>query len=132
MPNFVSITCPSLQILGKNQTGYFRFPDFWSTLIKENCYNSRTSADIDMKLGPVTKIDKGNITTSKKLTLKSCRKIVTSFSLFYFWPIWSGPETGFRSTESAKVLFSVNVTFCRTKTENRTKKISNTALTLLL
>ena len=39
---------------------YFRFPDFWSTLIKRNCHNSRISDDIDLKLGPVTKIDKRN------------------------------------------------------------------------
>ena len=36
------------------------------SLIKENCHNSRTSDDIDMKLGPVTKLDKRNKTTSKK------------------------------------------------------------------
>ena len=28
------------------------------SLIKENCHNSRTSDDIDMKLRPVTKLDK--------------------------------------------------------------------------
>ena len=37
-----------------------------------------------MKLGPVTKLDKRNKTTSKKLTLTSCRKIVTSLSFFRF------------------------------------------------
>ena len=36
------------------------------SLIKENCHNFRTSDDIDMKLGPVTKLDKGNKTISKK------------------------------------------------------------------
>ena len=44
---------------------YFGFLDYWSTLIKENCHNSRTSNDIDMKLGPVTKFDKRNMATSK-------------------------------------------------------------------
>ena len=34
--------------------------------IKENCLNSRTSDDIDMKLVPVTKLDKRNKPTSKK------------------------------------------------------------------
>ena len=29
-PNLVSVTCPSLQWLGKTRRGYFRFPDFWS------------------------------------------------------------------------------------------------------
>ena len=37
------------------------------TLIKENYHNSRTSDDIDMKLGPATKLDKRNKTTSKKV-----------------------------------------------------------------
>ena len=36
------------------------------SLVKVNCYNSRTSNDTDMKLGPVTKLDKRNKTTSKK------------------------------------------------------------------
>ena len=34
--------------------------------MKENCPNSRTSNDIDMKLGPVTKLDKRNKVTLKK------------------------------------------------------------------
>ena len=64
MPNLVSITRPSLQILGKTQTGVF--PISGEYLIKENCYNSRTSDDIDMKLGPVTKLGTRDKTTSKK------------------------------------------------------------------
>ena len=35
------------------------------SLIKEKCHNSRTSNDIDMKLGAVTKLDKLNTATSK-------------------------------------------------------------------
>ena len=34
--------------------------------MKKNCHNSRTSDDIDMKLGPATKLDKKNKTPSKK------------------------------------------------------------------
>ena len=34
--------------------------------MKENCHNFRTNDDIDMKLEPVTKSDKGNKATSKK------------------------------------------------------------------
>ena len=37
------------------------------SLIKENCHNSRTSDDIYMKLGSVTKHGKRNRTTSKKI-----------------------------------------------------------------
>ena len=33
--------------------------------MKVNCHNSRASDDTDMKLGPVTKRDKRNKTTSK-------------------------------------------------------------------
>ena len=66
VPNLVSLTRSSLQILGKSQR-YYRFPGFWSIPYKRNCHNSRTSDDIDMKLGPVTKPDKRTRTTSKKL-----------------------------------------------------------------
>ena len=34
--------------------------------IEDKCRNSRTSDDVDMKLAPVTKLDKKNKTTSKK------------------------------------------------------------------
>ena len=37
------------------------------SLIKVNYHNSRTSEDIEMKLGTVTKIDKRNKTTAKKI-----------------------------------------------------------------
>ena len=59
----------SLQSLdiGKNSDvgiSDFQIPD--QSFVKENCYNSRTSNDIDMKLGAVTKLDKRNKVTSKK------------------------------------------------------------------
>ena len=37
-----------------------------------------------MELEPVTKTDKRNKTMSKKLTMTSCRKIVTPLSFFQF------------------------------------------------
>ena len=40
-----------------------------------------------MKLGPVTKLDKGNKTTSKKFG-----DDVMSANFFNLWPIWSNPE----------------------------------------
>ena len=36
------------------------------SLIKEKSHNSRTSNDIDMKLAPVTKLDKRNTATSRR------------------------------------------------------------------
>ena len=90
---------PQSPDIGQNPDG--GISDFWisgQSLIKKFCHNSRTSDDIDMKFGPVTKLDKRNKTTSKK----------------------SGDRIP--DTESEKVMFSVIVTFCLTKTENRTKK----------
>ena len=86
-------------------------------------HNSRTSDDIDMKLGPVPKLDKEKQNSlKKKLTMTSCRKIVTSlsFSRFFANLEQSGGRT--TDTESAKAIFLVIVTFCLTETENRTKK----------
>ena len=86
VPNMVLPTCTSLQILGKIQMGVFPNSGFLAkSLIKENFHNSRTSHDIDMKLGPVTKIYKKNKTTSKNLDdvvmSKNCDVIVI-FSIY--------------------------------------------------
>ena len=124
----VSLTCPSLQTLGKTQTvviSYFRISA--QSLLKENCHNSRTSDDIDMKLGPLTKIDKRNKATSKKKQKKkrrwhNARKLWRNCHFSDLWPIWSNPEAGFR-TDSKKLIFSLNLTFYLTKAENRTKKL---------
>ena len=56
MLNLVSLTQPSLQILGKTQTRVFL--NSGQSLTRENCHNSRTGDDIDTKLGQVTNIDK--------------------------------------------------------------------------
>ena len=117
MPSLVSVTCPSLQILGNTQTGYFLFSDSGQSVMKENCHNSRNSDDIDMKLGPVTKLDKRNKIKSKKYY-----KIVTSLSFFGFLANLEQSGGRISEIESAKVIFSVIRTFCLTKTENRTKK----------
>ena len=57
--------------------------DFWifgQFFKNENCHNSRTSHDIDMKRGPVTKLDKGNTINVKKvddnIMLENCDVIV--------------------------------------------------------
>ena len=125
------MTRPSLQTLAKTQTEVFPIFVFLVNPLKENCHNSRTRDDLAMKPGPVTKIDKRNKTTSKKLTITSCRKILTSLSFSWFLAnlVQSGGQIP--DTESAKFMFSLTVTFCLAKTENKTKK-SNIALTLLL
>ena len=50
---------PQSSDIGKNSDrGISDFQISGQSLIKVNCHNSRTSDDIDMKLGPVTKLDK--------------------------------------------------------------------------
>ena len=52
---------------GQNSDGSISdFQISGQSLIKENCHNSRTTDDIDMILGAVTKSDKRNKTTLKK------------------------------------------------------------------
>ena len=75
-----------------------------------------------MKLRPVTKLDKRNKTTSKKfdddVMSENCDVIVIFRIFGSFGAVWR-PDT---RHESAEVMFSVTVTFCLTKTKNRTKK----------
>ena len=82
--------------------------------------NFRTSVDIDMRLGPVTKLDKRNKATSKKfygdVMPKNCDVIVYSRFLTNL------EQTRGRIPDSVKLMSSVIVTFCLTKTGNRTKK----------
>ena len=61
MPNLVSLTSNSPQSPDIGQNSYGGICDSQisgQSLIKENCHNSRTSDDIDMKLGPVTNANK--------------------------------------------------------------------------
>ena len=58
---------PQSPDIGQNSDGIIS--KLWlsgQSLIKENCNNSRTSFDIDMKFEPVTKINNRNKKLSKK------------------------------------------------------------------
>ena len=123
MPNGVSLTLPSLQILGVFAKGRIcdsRISD--QSLIKENCYNSRTSDDIDMKPGSVTKLDRRNKIISKLFKMPSCWKIITSFSFFQYMANLEQSGSRIPNAWSVKLTFWLAVTFYLTKTENRTKK----------
>ena len=54
------------------------------SLINKNYHNSRASDDIGINIGPVTKNDKENTSTSKKLMIASSRQVVSSLSFFQF------------------------------------------------
>ena len=93
----VSLTCPSPQILGKTQKRVFPISEFLVNPLKtKNCYNSKTSHEINMELGPVPKLDRKNTKTSDKfdddVISGSCDVIVFFPDL---WSIWSNPEAGF-------------------------------------
>ena len=75
-----------------------------------------------MKLEPVNKLDKSSETTSKKLTMRSCRQIVTPFSFSQLMANLEQSGSCIPSAQSVKLIFSLILTFCLAKTENRTKK----------
>ena len=93
LSNLISTTCPSLQILCQNSDG--GISEFWisgQSLTKQTYHKSRTSHDIDMKLGPVTKIDKRHKTTSKKINddvmSENCKVIVIFLIYGQFGAVW--------------------------------------------
>ena len=62
-----------------SETGVFLISGFlYNSLKSKFLITLRTSNDIGMELGPVTKLDKRNMGTSEKLTMTSCREIVAS------------------------------------------------------
>ena len=64
--------------------------------------------------------------------MTSYRKIVTSLSFFKFLANLEQSGGRIPDTESAKVMFSVTVTICLTKTENRTKNVQHSSHTIAL
>ena len=76
--------------IGENSDG--DISDFSQSLIKESCRNSITIDDIDMKLGPVTKLYKSNKTTSEliddDIMLENCDVIVVFWICGQFGAIW--------------------------------------------
>ena len=67
------------------------------SLIKINCHNYRTSKDIDIEFGPVTKLDKRDKAISKNID--SGVMLVNWDAAVFFsnsWPICGNPEARFR------------------------------------
>ena len=101
------------------------------SLIKENCHNSRTSDDIDMKLRPVTKLDKWN-KTSKKFVVDVMSENCDVIVIFQI----SGQFGEVRRLDSRHrvckgyVFSKSNLLYYKNWKQNL--KISNTALTLML
>ena len=80
---------PVTRYWAKLRKGVSDFRISVQSLIKENCRNSRTSDDIDIKLGPVIKLDKRNKKQKQQQqqqqkAMTPCRQIVTSLSFSRF------------------------------------------------
>ena len=73
------------------------------SLMNKHWHNSRTSNNIDMKLGPVTKLDKRNTATSKKFDdvamSANCDKIVI-FSIYGGFGAILKPDSGLMACNS--------------------------------
>ena len=67
--------------------------------ITENCHNSRANHDIDMKLGTVTKPNKRNMVTSKKLTMT----MSTNYDVIVIFPIY-GQIGAIRKPDSGRMV----------------------------
>ena len=67
------------------------------SLIKENCHNSRTSDDIGMKLGLITKLYKRHKTTSKIIDdddmPKNC-DVIAIFPIYGQFGAFQKPDSG--------------------------------------
>ena len=95
---------PQSSHIGQNSDG--GISDFLisgQSLTKENCHNSRTSDDIDMNLGPVTKLDKRDKTTSKKFNVdvisENC-DVIDIFRIFGQFGAVRRPDSGHRVCKS--------------------------------
>ena len=122
MINLVFLTNPCLQNLGKTQTWVFPVSGFLISSLTVNSHNSRTSNDIDIKLEPVTKLDKRSTTTSKKLydsvMLGNCDVIVI-FQIYDQFGAIRTKESGRFVCNTYIFIISNLISY---KNENRTKK----------
>ena len=90
MPNLVSVLPPVSRYSAKSQTGISDSRISDQSLTKESNNNSRTSDDIDIKIGPVTKLDKRNKTTSNIFdydVISTNCDVIVIFSI-YFFNLW--------------------------------------------
>ena len=123
MTNVVAITCLNLQVFEKNSDKGIPISEFLvKFFLNKNCQNSRASNDVDMKLGPVNKLNKRKTATLKNLMTTSCQQIMTSPSFLQFMADLEHSRSRILHARSIYLTFSLIVTFYLTKIENRIKK----------
>ena len=123
MPNLVSLTCNSFQILGKTQTGIFLISGTsGQSLIKENCQNSRTRDDIGMKFEQSTKFNKRNKTRLNQFDDDVMPANCDIIAIFLIYGQFGAILKRDSRSIICKTYIFIKVTFYLTKTGNRTKK----------
>ena len=120
LPNLVSLTRPSLQILDKTKP--FPISRFLVNLLYTKIF---ITPDIGMKLGPGTKLEKRNTATSKKLDEDV---VSVNFDVLVIFPIY-GQFGVIVKLDSGRMVtliltFLVTETFYLTKTENSKKSLA--------
>ena len=121
------------QNIGKNpDRAISDFRTSAQSFINENCHNSRINHDIEMKFGPVTKLDKGNTSASKKfIRWLHVSKLRRHRFIFQFMANLQPFGGQILDAWSLKLTFSLITTFYLQNLKT-VLKISNTALILLL
>ena len=90
--------------------------------VNKNGDNSKTSHHIDVKLGPVTKLDKGNTVTSKKINENVISTNCGVIFFFLFMANLQASGNWIPGAWSIKLTFSLTITSYFTQPEKRTKK----------
>ena len=90
-----SLFAPISRYWQNSDGGISDFQISGQSLIKINYQNSWTSDDTDMKLWPVTKLDKRNKMTPKKWRWRHVKKFWRHYYFSNLRPIWSNLEAAF-------------------------------------
>ena len=94
------IITDSLQSPDIGQNSGVGISDFWisgQSFTNDNCHNSRTNHDIDMKLGSVIKLDKKNTETSKKFdddVMSANCDVIVIFPIYGQFALIRKPDSG--------------------------------------
>ena len=123
IPILIFLTRSSCQILDKIQTGLFPTSGFLvKSLTNKHSFNYKTSNGIDMKLGPLSKLGKRNIMTSRTFDNDLIR---VNYGAIFILQIF-GEFASIWKPHSGRIIgnpqFSLMTTLYLTKTENRSKK----------
>ena len=134
MPKLVFLTSPQSppDIRQNLDGGISDFRISGQSLIKESCDNPRTSNDIDIKLGPVRKLDKRNTATSKKF---DDNVVSANCDVIVIFPIYGHLEQSdsrILDAWSVKLIFSLIVTFILQKLKTELKNLEHSFHTIPL